>query len=171
VSSWADTCSTESSPLRGAIPRTAQGPKLCPNVASINTTQHQNPQPRTITSWLPLKAISVVCTTLWRICRCFNSPFMCRCFKASQTIRMPPCRSSPIAYDVALDVEMIEDMPSNHTNPTFLDCIKVLNLLRSQMSISPALLPCWRARTVAITHFPRVLVLSDRAFSKERCPH
>ena len=30
-----------SRPLRGAIPRTAPGPKLCPNVALINTTQHQ----------------------------------------------------------------------------------------------------------------------------------
>ena len=28
-----------SRPLRGAIPRTAPGPKLCPNVALINTTQ------------------------------------------------------------------------------------------------------------------------------------
>ena len=30
-----------SRPLLGAIPRTAPGPKLCPNVALTNTTQHQ----------------------------------------------------------------------------------------------------------------------------------
>ena len=30
-----------SRPRRGAIPRTAPGPKLCPNIASINPTQHQ----------------------------------------------------------------------------------------------------------------------------------
>jgi hypothetical protein len=30
-----------SRPLRGAIPRTAPGPKLCPKAASINLTQHQ----------------------------------------------------------------------------------------------------------------------------------
>jgi len=32
---------TSSRPLRGAIPRTAPGPELCPNVASRNPTQHQ----------------------------------------------------------------------------------------------------------------------------------
>jgi len=45
---------------QSAIPRTAPGPKLCPNVALINPTQHQKIESRSETRAPPLPRIELI---------------------------------------------------------------------------------------------------------------